>query len=186
MRNLVITENITLDGVIDAAGDWFGPANDDDAWDESDLIEVQTQHREAADAFLVGRTTFEQMRSYWPDQTNDKTGVSDYLNRVHKYVVSSRLGDSEGWEPTTILGGLDDVRALKAEPGADIVVTGSLTLVGDLVPSGLVDEYRLFVYPVVVGAGQRLFEPGTQLPKLKSVEARRFTSGLVLLRYRVA
>ena len=59
------------------------------------------------------------MRSYWPGQTDDKTGVSDYLNRVHKYVVSSRLEDSGGWEPTTILRRLDDVRALKAQPGAD-------------------------------------------------------------------
>ena len=60
-------------------------------------------------------------------QIDDKTGVSDYLNRVHKYVVSSRLDDSGGWEPTTILRELDDVRALKAKPGADIVVTGSVT-----------------------------------------------------------
>ncbi|MDA0167892.1 dihydrofolate reductase family protein [Solirubrobacter taibaiensis] len=186
MRNLVITQNITLDGVIDAAGDWFGPANDDDAWDESDLIQAQTEQREAADAFVVGRTTFEQMRSYWPGQTDDTTGVSDYLNRVQKYVVSSRLEDSGGWEPTTILRGLDDVHALKAQPGADIVVTGSLTLVRELVPSGLVDEYRLFVYPVVVGAGRRLFEPGTELRTLETVETRRFASGLVLLRYRVA
>ena len=186
MRNLVITQNITLDGVIDAAGDWFGPANSEHAWDVSDLIKAQTAQREAAVAFLVGRTTFEQMRSYWPSQTDDKTGVTEYLNQVRKYVVSSRLEDSGGWEPTTILRGLDDIRALKAQPGADIVVTGSLTLVRDLVPSGLVDEYRLFVYPVVVGAGQRLFEPGTQLRKLETVETRRFASGLVLLRYRIA
>ncbi|MBE2315788.1 dihydrofolate reductase family protein [Solirubrobacter sp. CPCC 204708] len=186
MRNLVITQNITLDGVIDAAGDWFGPANRDDAWDDSDLIQAQTEQREGADALLVGRTTFEEMRGYWPSQTDDTTGVSDYLNRVRKYVVSGRLQAPGGWEPTTILRGLDDVRALKGEPGADIVVTGSLTLVRDLVPSGLVDEYRLFLYPVVVGGGQRLFESGTQLRQLETVETRRFDSGLVLLRYRVA
>ena len=178
MRDLVITQNITLDGVIDASAGWFDPADDED---QSDIIAALAEQREAADAFLAGRATFEAMRSYWPQQTDDRTGVSDYLNRVHKYVVSSTLDDPQ-WKPTTVLRGLDDIRALKDGPGADIVVTGSLQLVRDLVPSGLVDEYRLFVYPVVVGAGQRLFE--TALPKLETAETRRFDSGVVLLRYR--
>ena len=107
MRDLVITENITLDGVIDMAGGWFDPGADD-----PDLTAAIAEQREAADAFLVGRTTFEQMRGFWPQQTDDQTGVSEYLNRVAKYVVSSTLTEP-GWEPTTILRGLDDVRALK-------------------------------------------------------------------------
>jgi dihydrofolate reductase len=76
------------------------------------------------------------------------------------------------------------VRALKAEPGRDIVTTGSITLVHALIGAGLVDEYRLFVYPVVLGRGRRLFPEGTELPSLRLVETRPFRSGVVLLRYR--
>jgi dihydrofolate reductase len=186
VRDLIVTENITLDGVIDAAGGWFAPAGEDDV-DQSDVIAAIAEQREAADAFLTGRVTFEQMRGYWPNLTDDETGVSDYLNRVHKYVVSRTL-DDPGWEPTTVLHGpLDDeIAALKAAPGKDIVVTGSITLVHDLVATGLVDEYRLFVYPVVLGAGARLFEDATNVPRLTLVEARPFRSGIVLLRYRAA
>src|SRR4051794_7838047 len=185
MRDLIITENITLDGVIDASGGWFGPAEDD--VDRSDITAALTEQREAADAFLTGRRTFEQMREYWPKQTDDTTGISDYLNRVPKYVVSRTL-EEPGWEPTTVLRGpLDeDVAALKAAPGADIVVTGSMTLVHGLIAAGLVDEYRLFVYPVVVGRGTRLFDDATNVPPLELIESRAFASGVVLLRYRAA
>jgi dihydrofolate reductase len=185
MRDLIITENITLDGVIDAAEGWFVPAADAEI-DQSDLIAALTEQREAADAFLVGRKTFEEMRGYWPQQTDDTTGVSDYLNRVSKYVVSATLQDP-AWEPTTILRGplREEVEALKSAPGADIVVTGSMTLVADLIAERLVDEFRLFVYPVVLGRGRRLFEDATGMPGLKLVEAQPFRSGIVLLRYRV-
>src|SRR5215213_10449884 len=108
MRDLIITENITLDGVIDAADGWFMPAGAE-AVDQSDVIAALAEQREAADAFLVGRRTFEQMRGLWPQRTDDETGVSDYLARV---------------------------------------------LVPALIAARLVDEYRLFVYPVVRGRGQ--------------------------------
>lgn len=182
MRDLIITENITVDGVIDAAEGWFGPAGDED---QSDLIAALAAQREAADAFLVGRVTFEQMRGYWPLQTDDATGVSDYLDRVSKYVVSTTLTDPD-WDGTTVLSGPlhDEVQALKNAPGADIVVTGSLTLVPFLIESGLVDEYRLFVHPVVLGRGRRLFEQATGMPRLALLETQAFRSGIVLLRYR--
>src|SRR5215210_543089 len=92
MRDLIVTENITLDGVIEATGGWFGPAGDDGV-DESDVIPALNEQREAADAFLVGRATFEQMRGCWPHQTDDATGISEYLDRVSKYVVSRTLQD---------------------------------------------------------------------------------------------
>jgi dihydrofolate reductase len=175
VRDLIVTENITLDGVIDASAGWFAPAGADSNADHSDLIAALTDQREAADAFLVGRRTFEQ------------TGVAAYLDRVDKYVVSTTLADP-GWEPTTVLRGPleDDIAKLKAARGADIVVTGSITLVHALVAGRLVDEYRLFVHPVVVGAGGRLFEDAHDHPPLDLVEARAFRSGVVLLRYRPA
>jgi dihydrofolate reductase len=187
MRDLVVTENITLDGVIDATGGWFD-VTDNPELDQSDLQAALGEQSAAADAVLFGRVTFEEMRGYWPEQTDDTTGVTDYLNRVSKYVVSGTLGDP-AWEPTTVLpadGFEDGIRALKAEPGRDIVTTGSITLVHALIGAGLVDEYRLFVYPVVLGRGRRLFPDETSVPTLRLVETRPFCSGVVLLRYRPA
>ena len=184
MRQLVITENITLDGVIDSTEGWFEPAGDEDV-DQSDVMEAIREQREAADALVLGRVTFEEMRAYWPLQTDDETGIADYLDEVSKYVVSSTLQDPE-WGNTEILKGslLDEMSALKSKPGKDIVVTGSMSVVAELVDAGLVDEYRLFTYPVVVGRGQRLFEGATGVPALELVETRPFRAGIVLLRYR--
>ena len=185
MRTLVVAENITLDGVIDAEGGWFDPGGA--AADTSDVVAAIAEQSAAADAFLVGRQTFEDMRGYWPKQTDDTTGVSDYLNRVAKYVVSGTLGEPE-WAGTTVLRGPveEEVRRLKSLPGKDIVSTGSMRLVRSLIAAGLVDEYRLFVYPVVVGTGQRLFDDATPPASLRLVEARPFRSGVVLVRYRPA
>jgi dihydrofolate reductase len=187
MRELIVTENITLDGVIEATEGWFDPAGADPDIDQSDVIETVRRHSEAADAFLVGRVTFEEMRGYWPHQTDDATGVSDYLNRVSKYVVTSTLQDPE-WENSTVLSGplRDEIEALKSQPGRDIVTTGSITLVRSLIAAGLVDEYRLFVYPVVLGRGERLFADATGVPALRLEETLPFRNGTVLLRYRPA
>lgn len=185
MRDLVVTENSTIDGVIELAGDWFSPGDSDPDVDLADVLAALQEQRENADAFLLGRVTFEDMRGYWPKQTADTTGVSAYLNSVSKYVVSSTLTEPE-WENTTVLsGGLrSEIERLKAAEGKDIVTTGSISLVRALIAEGLVDEYRLFVYPVVVGEGRRLFDGATGVPKLRLVEERTFTSGIVLLRYR--
>ena len=180
MRTLVVTENITLDGVIDMSGGWFDPLARD--VDQSDIAEVTAEHRNSADALLVGRNTFEAFRGFWPAQTDDPTGVSDYLNAVQKYVVSSTLTEP-GWQHSTVLRGelVEEVRALKQRPGLDIVSTGSIQLVHALIAAGLVDEFRLFVFPVVVGRGTRLFESTDT--RLRLVESRPFRSGAVLLRY---
>lgn len=185
MRELIVTENITLDGVVEATDNWFGPAGSPSQVDQSDHEQAIREQREAADGFLVGRLTFEQMRSYWPQQTDDTTGISDYLDKVNKYVVSTTLRDPQ-WEPTTVLRGAVDeaIRSLKSLPGKDIVTTGSITLVHALIAAGLVDEFRLFVYPVVLGRGRRLFPDATALTALRPVENRQFRSGVVLLRYR--
>ena len=183
MRTLVVTENITLDGVIDMSGGWFDPLAED--VDQSDIAEVTAEHSRAADALLVGRNTFEAFREFWPKQTDDPTGISDYLNSVQKYVVSSTMTEP-GWSHSTVLRGplVDEVRALKQRPGRDIVATGSIRLVRALVAAGLVDEFRLFVFPVVVGRGARLFESTDA--RLRLVETRPFRSGAVLLRYATA
>ena len=178
MRTLAITQNMSADGSIEFLGDWFDPVDQD----EELAAEVRRQS-EQEEILLLGRQTFTDFRGFWPHQTDDTTGVTDILNRVHKVVVSSTLGDPE-WENSTVLGAdwLDRVRALKEEDGGDIVVTGSLTLVPAVIEAGLVDEYRLFVYPAVQGGGRRLFPEGREAAlTLKS--CKTFANGVVLLVY---
>jgi dihydrofolate reductase len=184
VRELIVVENITIDGVIDLAGGWFAPGGGDDN-DQSDVLDALREQRAAADALLLGRVTFVDMRGYWPLQTDDASGIADYLDNVNKYVVSTTLTDPN-WANTTVLQGplVEAVQALKASPGRDIVTTGSMTLTTDLIAAGLVDEYRLFVYPVVTGQGHRLFANATEVPSLRLEEVRPFRSGIVLLRYR--
>ncbi|GAB4062792.1 dihydrofolate reductase family protein [Angustibacter speluncae] len=176
-----MTQNCTLDGSIEMLDDWFSPQ---EGSDDADLVEVMHQHDAQADALVLGRQTFEDFRGYWPLQTDDTTGVTAYLNQVHKYVVSSTL-DDPGWENSTVLRGdpVDQVRTLKQAEGRQIVVTGSITLSHALVTAGLVDEYRLFVYPAVQGRGRRLFPDGFVVPQLELLEARSFAAGVALLRY---
>jgi dihydrofolate reductase len=183
MRTLAITQNITLDGSIEMLDDWFDPQGQAGA-DNSDLLEELHRQDRAADGFLTGRRTFEDLRGYWPKQTDDATGVTDYLNRVRKYVVSSTMTDP-GWQNSTVLSGdpVEEVRALKDQAGNDVVVTGSITLCHALIEAGLVDEYRLFVHPVVQGRGRRLFPDGYRLSSLRLVEARAFRSGITYARY---
>jgi dihydrofolate reductase len=183
MRTLAITQNVTLDGSIEMLGDWFDPQGQADV-DQSDLLAELHRQDSTADGFLVGRQTFEDLRGYWPKLQDDPTGISDYLNRVQKYVVSSTLTDPQ-WQNSTILSGdpIAEVAALKRQEGQDIVVTGSITLCHALIRAGLVDEYRLFVYPVVQGRGRRLFPDGFELRTLRLVEAKSFRGGITYSRY---
>jgi dihydrofolate reductase len=183
MRTLAITQNITVDGSIEMLGDWFDPQSQAGT-DSSDLIEELHRQDSRADGFLVGRQTFEDLRGYWPKQTDDSTGITDYLNQVRKYVVSSTMTDPR-WQHTTVLSGdpVEEVRALKQQPGKDIVVTGSITLCHTLIEAGLVDEYRLFTYPVVQGRGRRLFPDGYEVPRLELLDAKSFDGGITYVRY---
>jgi dihydrofolate reductase len=184
-RRLVVTENMTVDGVIDAAEGWFSPSGAEGDVDTWYLEATLRAHMEAQDALLLGRSTFELFREYWPKQTDDTTGITDHLNNVQKYVISSTLEDPL-WENSVVLrrdlG--TEVRTLKGQPGGEIGVTGSISLVWDLIAAGLVDEYRLFVYPTIIGRGRRLFESEESRPKLDLVDTTPFRSGVVLLTYR--
>jgi dihydrofolate reductase len=177
MRRLVVTENISIDGIV-APIPWFDPAADD-----ADLLAASTGHRDAADAVLLGRVTYEEFAGYWPHVESDPTGVSAYLDRVTKYVVSSSLAEA-GWGPSRVLRGplAEEVAAVKQDGDADVVLTGSVSLIAPLLAAGLVDVLRLFVYPVLAGAGRHLLD--TPLPAGADLTAnRRFDSGVVLLEY---
>jgi dihydrofolate reductase len=184
-RQLVITQNITVDGVVEASDGWFGPDNNDDA---EDMLAVMREHMARDVGFLVGRCTFEDVRGYWPARTDDTTGITAHLDAVAKYVVSTTI-DDPAWAPTTVLRGgaglADEVAAVLADgPDGDVTVTGSISLCHALLAAGLVDELRLFVFPVVLGRGRRLFGDGTGLGRLDLVEHRAFASGIVLQSYR--
>ena len=182
MRKLAITQNITLDGSVEMLDDWFDPQLQDE-----DLLAESHRQDAEADALLLGRRTFEDFRRYWPVQTEDPTGITAYLNNVSKYVVSATMTDPQ-WQNSTVLAGdaVEQVRTLKSQPGKDIVLTGSISLAHTLITAGVVDEYRLFVYPAVQGRGRRLFPDGTTMAKLTLVEApKAFRSGITLMRYAV-
>ncbi|MFF8777483.1 dihydrofolate reductase family protein [Streptomyces sp. NPDC015140] len=184
MRTLAITENITVDGSIEMLTDWFDPQAQGEV-DMADVMEESHRQDSRADALLLGRRTFEDFRGYWPIQTDDPTGITAYLNQVQKYVVSTTLTDPR-WDHSTVLTGdpVEEVRALKAQQGGkDIVLTGSISLAHTLIEAGLVDEYRLFVYPVVQGRGRRLFPDGFEIPTLRLADTKTFRSGIILTRY---
>jgi dihydrofolate reductase len=155
MRKLVITENVTLDGSVEMLDDWFDPQLQDE-----DLLEESHRQDSQADALLVGRQTFEDFRGYWPKQTDDPTGVTDYLNRVAKYVVSSTMSDPD-WQNSTVLTGdpIERITELKSQPGKDIVLTGSISLAHAVIAGGVVDEYRAGPRPSPLSRRDRDPEP---------------------------
>jgi dihydrofolate reductase len=184
MAQLVITQNSTLDGVVEALDGFFEPQGAGE--DTSDHLAVVQEHMAAQTGFLVGRRTFEDMRGFWPAQTDDPTGITRHLDEVAKYVVSRTLTEP-GWQHTRVLSGdpVEEVRALRATEDGEIGVTGSITLCHALIGAGLVDEYRLFVFPRVLGRGRRLFPDGVDV-RLRLVGTREFRAGTTLLTYRPA
>ena len=175
MRRIVVSEFVSLDGVMEdpggaegtAQGGWafkFERGPDGDKYKLDELV--------AAGAMLLGRVTYEGFAQAWPSIT-DEVGFADKMNGMPKYVVSSTLEKAE-WNNSTILRGdvAAEVRKLKAEPGGDILVAGSARLVHALQDADLVDEYRLMVYPTVLGGGKRLFPDGAPASALRLVEAR--------------
>jgi len=172
MRTLAITQNITLDGCVEMLDDWLDPMVDN-----AELEAETRRHDERCDAVVLGRRTFEAFRGFWPNQTGY---ITDFLNDVDKYVVTSTLTDLD-WRRSHVLDGEDPVaaiRELKQQPGADIVVTGSITLCHTLIEAGVVDEYRLFGYPVVQGRGRRLFPDGFTLPRMTLRDMKSFAGGI--------
>ncbi len=184
MGRIVVTEYISLDGVVEAPSgtepfervgwaDAFsrGPAGDQFKVDET----------MAADAQLLGRITYEQFAASWPTFTGD---FADYFNAMPKHVVSSTL-TNPSWANTTVISGdvVAAVNGLKARYERDILVHGSPQLVRTLIEHDLVDALHLLVYPVIVGAGKRLFDHTSETKALRLAEARTFDDGVHLLMY---
>ena len=174
MRKIIVTEFVTLDGVAGEPQNWSFPY-----W--NDAI-GQFKHDElfASHTQLLGRVTYEGFAEAWPSRDGD---YADRLNGLPKYVVSTTLEIAE-WNNSHVIGGdvVEAIRALKQQDGADLLVHGSLTLVHTLILHGLVDQFNLLVFPIVLGSGKRLFWEGSRA-NLKLAETRAFDTGVVLFRY---
>lgn len=177
MRRLIVTENMSFDGIVSPMDGWFDPADQDE-----EVVAAINEHDSQVDAVVLGRKTFQDFESFWPHQVDDPTGFTDYLNNVRKYVVSSTLERTE-WQNSTILRSPAELAALKEAPGGDIDITGSISLVHSLWPTGLIDLVRAWVFPAIQGYGRRLLPDG-MAQRLKLVESRAFGCGVVLLEYR--
>jgi dihydrofolate reductase len=164
---LVVSEFVTLDGVIEDPGGSEGSERGGWAFrfergPEGDRFKLD--ELAAADAMLLGRRTYEGFAAAWPS-IQDEQGFADKMNGMPKYVVSSTL-EAADWNNSTILRGdlVEEVSRLRRQPGGDLLVAGSAQLVQALTDHGLVDEYRLMVFPVLLGAGKRLFADGPTRP----------------------
>jgi dihydrofolate reductase len=186
MGRIVVTEFISLDGVIEAPGGgedyrhggWTFEIERGEEGDKFKLEELRE-----AEAQLLGRVTYEGFAAAWP-KMEDEAGFAEKMNGMPKYVVSSTLERAD-WQNTTILSGdpAQSVAALKDEVDGVILVAGSATLVKSLIENDLVDELRLMVFPVLLGEGKRLFPDGEAKHSLKLLEAKTVGDGISLVRY---
>jgi dihydrofolate reductase len=177
MRKIIASEFLTLDGIMESSEQWQ-PAYYCDEMGEA----IQAQIL-GSDVMLLGRVTYEIFAAYWPSLTNNEFGIADKLNSMPKFVVSSTLQKAE-WNNSLLIKEhvVEAISELKQQPGGNIGITGSATLVHVLMQANLIDEYRLMVHPLMLGSGKRLFQDGSKA-NLKLLETRAFSSGVVLLRY---
>ena len=176
-RTLAATLFMTLDGVVEAPDKWSFPFWSDETG------KFKLDELRATDALLLGRVTYEGFAAAWPGR-KDEEGFADQFNSMPKYVASKTLKKLE-WNNSHLIKGdlAAEVSKLKQQPGHDIVIHGSPTLIRSLLPHDLIDEYRLLVYPIVLGRGKRLFDEASQA-KLKLAESETFSKGVVKLVYR--
>ena len=188
MGKIIISENASLDGVVQdptgeegfSFGGWFGQIGDKDreGWAQAGFDEAL-----GAEAFLLGRRTEQWLAARWLSRSGE---WADRLNGLPKYVVSSTLEEPK-WTNSTVLKGdvVKEVSALKQELAGDIVVAGSIQLARALIEHNLADELRLMIFPVVLGAGERLFDETKDRKPMRLVHARTVGHNLALLTYEV-
>lgn len=191
MSSIVVQTFLSLDGVMQSPGaddddreggfthgGWLAPYFDDQLWQT--IAELHGQ----AGGLLLGRTTYQTMAAYWPRVTDEDNPLASTMNRLAKYVASRTLNNAE-WSNSTLLRGevAEEVARLRRQPGAEIQVLGSGALVQTLLRHDLVDAYRLWVFPVLLGSGKRLFADGTIPTRLRLVDARTSGTGVVMHTY---
>jgi dihydrofolate reductase len=188
---LTIQTFLTLDGVMQAPG---GPDEDTEGgfthggwsfpYGDEDSGQAIVDWFGKADAFLLGRRTYEIFAGYWPKVADEDNPIASKLNSLPKYVASTTLG-SVDWEHSSLLGGdvVGEIEKLKEQPGEELQVHGSGGLARTLMEHDLIDEYRLFVIPVHLGSGKKLFRDGARPAALKLTGTRTTGSGVVIATY---
>ena len=187
MRKLIVSEFMTLDGVMEAPGG--ESSHPHTGWVFDFMTPEQEQYKleetVGAESLLLGRVTYEGFAAAWPERGGT---FADKMNAMPKHVVSSTLSDPLAWSNSTVLGGdaVDEVTKLKAGEGGPILVAGSCTLVRSLIENDLVDELRLMVFPVLIGGGKRIFPESRQKKTLRPTATEAFPSGVVVHAYEPA
>jgi dihydrofolate reductase len=178
IRKLKAWLYVTLDGVTEAPENWVMP--------DEQMFEEQTADYTTSDALLLGRRTYEVFAASWPQRGSDVPNA-DWMNNTQKYVASTTL-ESPAWQNTTVLEGevSEAVARLKRADGVDITVNGSATLLRTLLKEALLDELRLFLHPVVLGSGDRLFDSAGHLGTLPLADCHPYDNGVVSLTYQPA
>jgi dihydrofolate reductase len=180
MRRIIVSESVAVDGVFDAEtmGQWAAP------YYSEERDKVVREIVLAADALLLGRTTYDIQAWYWPNQKADKYGIANHKNSMPKYVVTSKPLQAQ-WNNSMIIQDnvVEEIASLKQQPGKDILIEGSAALVQSLAQAGLIDEYQFLVHPSLAGSGKHFFREGMVLTKLKLIESKPINLGVVLLRY---
>ncbi len=176
MRKVVSGLFISLDGVTESPDKWQFDNFDNDMMAELGAFLTET------DTVLLGRVTYQDWADYWPTSTDEP--FASFINNTPKYVVSTTL-DKVEWQNSTLLKGnlTEEITSLKQQPGRNIGVTGSPTLVRSLLQNDLLDELTLMVHPVVVGGGKRLFKDSSDLKRLKLIRSKTTSTGVALLTY---
>jgi dihydrofolate reductase len=183
MRKVVAAEFVTLDGVMESPEQWNMPYFNDE------MGQSIAEGFAASDALLMGRVLYEEWAAFWPNQDPEENPIAAQMNSLTKYVVSTTLAEPLEWNNSKLIRGdelVEKIAELKQQPGKDIVVSGSGTLVRSLLRYGLLDELQLMVHPVVVGPGKRLFEEVEEQVTLELADSRTFATGVVYLTYRPA
>jgi dihydrofolate reductase len=180
MRKIIVSEGVSLDGVFEAQtmGQWAQPffSEERDAFIRKGIL--------AADALLYGRKTYDLDAYYWPNLKNNEYGIADRMNSLPKYIVTSTPLQSQWNNSTTIKDNVvEEIARLKQQPGQNIFIKGSATLVEALMQAGLIDAYEFMVHPVIVGSGKRFFKDGMGLTKLRLVESKTLSLGVLALTY---
>lgn len=180
MRKIVAGLFISLDGVVEAPDTWHFPYFNDE------MGAAVTAQMDAADTMLLGRRTYEEFASFWPNQSNDDPFAAR-MNSTPKVVVSTTL-EAATWENSTLIRDnvVESLTQLKRQPGAQIGITGSATLVRSLLRERLLDELWLMVHPIVVGSGKRLFPDGCDRTPLILARSQTFGTGVLSLVYQPA
>lgn len=183
MGRVIVTEFVSLDGVMEAPGGEEGYAHTGWSFEFGDAgqYEYKLEELREADVQLLGRVTYEGFAAAWPER-EDEAGFAEKMNAMPKYVVSTTL-DEATWNNTTILRSLDDAARLRDEQDGNVLVAGSNTLVHGLLERGLVDELRLMIFPVILGSGKRIYPETREKTPLKLTDKRSWDNGIVLHAY---